>query len=229
MRVMTILIGVAIPLLGPACAPEAGSTAPMTTGHGAAGSPAATTAACGASVTTDLRLESDLNCPGDALVVNADGITINLNGHTILGSGTGNGITVRGRNDVTIHGGTVRNFVTCILVANSTAIVVKDNGFTQNREAVFLNGSSGSIVKSNVAWENSSRGIMIRPSSSGISTDNVVVENLLTDNPSGILVFEQSGNTLKGNTISGSSVAAIDLVSVGGSDNVIKEIGRAHV
>jgi len=113
--------------------------------------------------------------------------------------------------------------VTGVFVATSTDVVIKNNGFTLNREGVFLAGASGNTVKSNAAWNNTLRGIMIRPTGSGtISTNNVVMDNVLTNNPSGILLFGQPGNTLKANTISGSSVAAFDLTGGGASDNVIK-------
>lgn len=182
-----------------------------------------TDVSCGDALTTDVRLEEDLTCAGDALTVGADGIRINLNGHVISGNATGNGITVRSRTDVVIHGGTVRNFVTGIFVAQSSGVTIKDNGFTLNREAVFLNGSSGNVVKANRAWANSQRGIMLRPTTSGIvSTNNQVVGNTLTNNPSGILVFGQSGNTLKGNTIAGSAVGGFDLTGGGGTENEIK-------
>ena len=182
-----------------------------------------TDVSCGDVLTTDVRLEKDLTCAGDALTIGADGIRINLNGHTISGNATGVGITLRQRSDVVIHNGTVRNFVTGIFVSQSTGVIVKDNGFTQNREAVFLIGSSGNVVKANTAWANTSRGIMLRPTTGGIvSTDNMVVGNTLIDNPSGILVFGQSGNTLKGNTITGSSVGGFDLTGGGGSGNEIK-------
>jgi parallel beta-helix repeat protein len=179
---------------------------------------------CGFSVVTDLKLGNDLSCPGDGLIVNADGITIDLNGHTILGSGAGIGITVRARHDVDIHGGTIIGFVTGIFVANSSTVVIRENGFTQNREAIFLNGSSDNVVKENEAWQNQLRGIMLRPTNSGvISTRNQVVENVLRENPSGILVFGQPGNTLKENWITASSFAAIDLTGGGATGNMIKE------
>jgi len=182
-----------------------------------------TDVSCGDVLTTDVRLEEDLTCAGDALTVGADGIRINLNGHVISGNATGVGITLRQRSDVVIHGGTVRNFLTGIFVSQSTGVTIKDNGFTLNREAVFLIGSSGNVVKANRAWANTSRGIMLRPTTSGIvSTNNMVVGNTLIDNPSGILVFGQSGNTLKGNTISGSTVGGFDLTGGGGSGNEIK-------
>jgi parallel beta-helix repeat protein len=172
----------------------------------------------------DLKLEEDLTCAGDGLIVGADGITVDLNGHTVAGSGAGLGITVRGRRGVVVAGGTIRGFVTGVMIAVSSGIVIKDNRFTENREAVFLSASTANIIKENIAWQNQLRGIMIRPNSSGVlSTQNLVIENILIDNPSGILVFGQPGNTLKENTIAGSTVAGIDLTGPGASGNLVKE------
>jgi parallel beta-helix repeat protein len=183
----------------------------------------ATIITCAATLMTDLRLESDLVCPGDAIFVGADDISIDLNGHTISGAGAGVGITVRSRQRVAIRGGLVRGFVTGIFVTSSSDIVISHNALTQNREAIFLAGSSSNVVKNNIAWENQLRGIMIRPTGAGaLSTDNFVVENVLLDNPSGILLFGQPGNTLTANKISGSSVAAIDLTGGGASGNVVR-------
>ena len=130
----------------------------------------------------------------------------------------------RGRRGVLVVDGTVRGFTTGILVAASSAVVIRENVLTGNREGIFLSGSSANIVKENVAWQNGLRGIMIRPNLSGVqSTQNLVLENILIDNPSGILLFGQSGNTLTENTISGSTVAAIDLTGPGASGNLLKE------
>ena len=179
---------------------------------------------CGTTLMTNVKLEEDLTCSGDGLIVGADGITVDLNGHTIAGSGAGVGITVRGRRGGVVKGGTLRGFVTGVMIAGSSGIVIKENRFTENREGVFLNGSSANTVKENVAWQNQLRGIMIRPSLSRVqSTQNQVKENILIDNPSGILLFGQPGNTLKENLITGSTVAGIDLMGPGASGNLLKE------
>jgi parallel beta-helix repeat protein len=180
---------------------------------------------CGASVAADLKLGNDLVCTGDAFFVTADDVTIDLNGHTISGSATGVGITVRMRHGVTIHGGTIQNFLTGIFVSQSSNVDIRENRLAQNREAIFLIGSSNNIVRENVAWENQLRGVMLRPTTGGIpSTGNLVAENTLHDNPSGILVFAQSGNTITENWIRGSSVAALDLTGpTGGSGNLFGE------
>ena len=54
-----------------------------------------------------------------------------------------------------------------------------------------------------------------------ISTDNVVMDNVLTNNPTRLL--GQPGNTLKANTISQSSLAGFDLTGGGASENIIKD------
>jgi nitrous oxidase accessory protein NosD len=68
--------------------------------------------ACGAVLTADTTLHSDLTCAGTALSIGAAGITVNLAGHTITGDGTGAGISnpFPGYPNVTIHHGTIANF-----------------------------------------------------------------------------------------------------------------------
>src|SRR4051812_22099025 len=73
--------------------------------------------ACGATITSDTKLRADLtNCPGNGLVIGADGITLDLGRHTIDGAGTegSQGIKLAGRRGVTIRNGTVREFATGI-------------------------------------------------------------------------------------------------------------------
>ena len=82
----------------------------------AAGPAMAQPLGCGAVVTQDTTLTSDLlDCPGNGLVIGADGITVDLNGHTISGqiipgSPGQIGIANRGHDDVTIRNGTVKFF-----------------------------------------------------------------------------------------------------------------------
>jgi len=83
----------------------------------AAGPALAQPLGCGAVVTQDTTLTSDLlDCPGNGLVIGADGITVDLNGHTISGqiisggSPDQVGIENRGHDDVTIRNGTVTFF-----------------------------------------------------------------------------------------------------------------------
>jgi len=208
-----------------ACGTRQDATSPPAFDHATSQRVLVTSASCGDVVASDLRLENDVTCTGDGLTVSGTGIRIDLNGHTIAGSGTGVGIRVNASQDVTISGGTIRGFLQGIFLAASTGVVIKDNELTANATGVLLQASSGNIIKANVARQNSARAFMLRANTAGVvSTQNDIVDNLLIDNPTGIFLISQPGNMVKGNTISGATVAAIDMsFAPGASGNVIKE------
>ena len=65
--------------------------ATLLAGAGALGASTATIS-CGMVVTSSIKAANDLtNCPGSGLLAGANGITIDLNGHTIDGTGAGDG------------------------------------------------------------------------------------------------------------------------------------------
>ena len=84
----------------------------------APGTASAQALTCGAVITHDTTLENDLtDCPGDGLVIGADGVTLDLNGHLVAGSpcdtgcATDTGIDNTGGYDqVRIVNGTVQGF-----------------------------------------------------------------------------------------------------------------------
>jgi parallel beta-helix repeat protein len=89
---------------------------------------------CGETITTNTTLDSDLaNCPNNGIVIGADNITLDLNGHTIDGNGTpvdpcpeGESCDVgvdnsAGHSGVTVKGGSVRQFSVGVLVAGGAA------------------------------------------------------------------------------------------------------------
>jgi hypothetical protein len=78
---------------------------------------------CGAVITTDTTLDSDLiDCPNNGIVIGADDITLDLNGHLIDGDGTpfadchprkeicDTGVVNEGHDGVTVSDGSVREF-----------------------------------------------------------------------------------------------------------------------
>jgi len=174
---------------------------------------------CGATIVNNLELDQDLTCPGDGLTVGTDNIRINLNGHTITGSGSGAGLVVTGRTGISIQGGTITNFATGVRVNTSTDVVIKDNAFVGNPEGIdFQAGSIGNTVKDNRFQASSIRGIMLRAT----SRDNQIKDNTFTDNRVGILVFAGDDNIVKANVISGSSLAGIRF-NVFANGNLLKE------
>ena len=77
---------------------------------------------CGDVITQSTKLDSDLlNCPGDGVVIGADDVTLDLNGHVIDGDGTethgcaGNefcdvGVVSAGHDGTAVRDGSIRGF-----------------------------------------------------------------------------------------------------------------------
>jgi para-nitrobenzyl esterase len=161
---------------------------------------------CGANIDAHFRLDHDLACSGNGLIAGADGIRIDLNGHTIAGSGVGAGISLTGRTGVTISGGVVRNFETGVRIADSTDIVIRHNEMIENTDGIDLQaGSYRNSIRHNTFRENRARGIMAR----GDVVGNVIRENTFTGNRVGILLFGAADTRVRDNVISASVLAGI--------------------
>src|SRR5262249_15295291 len=92
--------------------------------------PALALPGCGAVITTNTTVTSDLVCAGNAYIVAASGITINLAGHTIAGTGTGTGITIGdgappGLDHVTVTNGVVKGFATQVSLTGGHDMTLK--------------------------------------------------------------------------------------------------------
>jgi nitrous oxidase accessory protein NosD len=134
--------------------------------------------ACGDSVTRDTTLTADLRgCGAAGLVVAADGVTLDLGGHTVAGNRLGFGIGVTGRRDVTVRNGAVAGFRVGVAAADSNGVAVQGvtvadghdgvnffhvaggtieaSSFTGNDgSAIFPEDSTGLRVLGNRAWGN---------------------------------------------------------------------------
>jgi hypothetical protein len=89
------------------------------------------TVSCGQTLTHSVKLANDLsNCPNNGLVVGADNVTVDLNGHTIDGDGDGfdscatdcdAGVDNTGHARITVKHGTIREFVEGVAVEGARA------------------------------------------------------------------------------------------------------------
>jgi parallel beta-helix repeat protein len=88
---------------------------------------------CGETITADTTLQQDLvNCPNHGIVIGADGITLDLNGHLVDGDGTPAadcdqrkepcdfGLFNDGHDGVTVRNGSVREFAAGVLFGTAT-------------------------------------------------------------------------------------------------------------
>ena len=102
---------------------------------------------CGTTITTDTTLQSDLvDCPNNGIVIGADGVTLDLNGHMIDGDAAefadcgerepcDMGVATNGHDGVTIENGSVREFAVGVYVGRARNARVED--VASSRHAFF--------------------------------------------------------------------------------------------
>jgi len=183
----------------------------------------ATEVACGETITESVTLKADLtNCPGDGIVIGADNIVLNGNGHAIDGQGVGSGVLVLDQTGVTIKNLRVSDFSIGVSLGFANENTVTRNEFFDNNRGVRLGVSSSNKINQN-RFENNFLAIRVlfdsnenrvslnKVSGNGSnaisllsSNGNVLIRNQVSDNPThAVTLFQSSGNTVKGNTVSG--------------------------
>jgi len=110
--------------------------------------------ACGDTITTDTRLTANLvDCRGAGLVIGADGVTLDLGGHTVDGDGAGDdvGVDVADHRRVTIANGAVREFTEGVLVVGASEITIRRlTSADQGHAGITIDGSRGVVVTDDV-------------------------------------------------------------------------------
>ena len=148
---------------------------------------------CGQSLTESTVLENDLvNCVADGLVAGADGITIDLNGHTVDGRTlvTGNGILISGFDGVVVNNGAITGFevgVSVVFGADETRVRdlrISGDGIGNGIEAHALR----TTVTGNTVFGRAI-GIVVG------GTTTTATGNTVKDNDTGILVAGSSGQS----------------------------------
>lgn len=149
---------------------------------------------CGDTITTDTKLTHDIGpCPGDGLLVTADGITLDLNGHTVSGAnGDGDNVGIRlvMASGVTVRNGTVTGFDAGVELHQSHGntirqLVVRDNinDFGSPPcdlgDGIVVGGSHGNVVEHNQVIHNGPYGGITLL---GDADDNIVRNNQVSDN-----------------------------------------------
>jgi parallel beta-helix repeat protein len=106
----------------------------------AVGPASANHVSCGDTIVADTTLDSDLvNCPNNGIVIGADAITLDLNGHLVDGDGAETagcdpdrepcdlGVANFGHDGVTVMNGSVREFAVGVLFGSDTDERVRNN------------------------------------------------------------------------------------------------------
>lgn len=167
---------------------------------------------CGSVITEDTRLTSDLTgCVEYGLVVGAPGITIDLGGHTISGTGvfvTRSGVYNDGHDGVIVKNGSIRNFSLGVDAYQAIGSTYERLTISETLDGISLNDSDGSRVAASHLHHN-------RTGLATIYTDHSsFVVNVVADNSTdGISDRSSVGNTYSFNLISASGFDGLDLES----------------
>jgi parallel beta-helix repeat protein len=174
---------------------------------------------CGERITADTTLQQDLvNCPNHGIVIAADGITLDLNGHLVDGDGTPAadcdqqkepcdfGVFNDGHDGVTVMHGSVREFAVGVLFG-TTSGRARDNrvlGVSATR-----NQFAGLGIFSQIRGlvRNSSGDGSLDREGSGMQLGDAnhvrILNNSFRHNAhNGLIIFESSRNVIKGNLFS---------------------------
>jgi hypothetical protein len=174
-------------------------------------SASAAVVSCGQTITTDTTLENDLvDCPGDGVVIGADGITLDLNGHTTDGAGAGAGVRVAEHNDVTIENGTIHQFGVGIELIDSSGDSIRSNTIVANFTGVEGGGlhgaTNGNAIERNFISTTGGTAI-----SMSRNTNDIAVSRNVISVPAGAIAvsFGKSSGTIVKNRISGGDIGIL--------------------
>lgn len=199
----------------------------------------AASAACGDALTASVTLDADLACGAGGLTVAADGIAIDLAGHTISGT-SGNGIdntlgfdrvtvkngTIDGFETGIVHGGGEKHVIRAMRVRNGVSSIRLEAGvrFTKIQKS-FVSSNTGrmievfgddNVVTRVVATNGGGLGIAI------YGNRNVVTKNTVTSALDGIALSGAASATIvSGNAVANSRGAGIIVALFGGAGNVV--------
>lgn len=160
-------------------------------------SPASAAVACGAVLTSNTKLTSDLTCDasGDALIIGASGVTLNLNGHTITGPGAYAtpyaGVRAAGQTKVRITNGKITGFQSAVVLDESTKAVVSKLNAYGNDQGINVAGGGKHVIEKNYVHDNGRDAIRL-----GLSSYNRVRLNAVVANTFGIGVADLSTDNL---------------------------------
>jgi nitrous oxidase accessory protein NosD len=195
---------------------------------------------CGDTITADTTLDSDLvDCPNNGIVIGADDITLDLNGHLIDGDGTlfagcgkdelcDVGVANDGHDGVTVRHGSVREFDSGVLVGSSTSRKVRHNrvgDISSSKNLSFgfvLAGAARSLVRNSSGHHN------VAPEGDGMGVFGCrhvrILHNKFRHNPGpGIhLDFDSSDNLIKRNRFSRNGISLFVGGDEGGDHNRVK-------
>jgi parallel beta-helix repeat protein len=165
------------------------------------------------------------NVTDGGISISANDVTLDLRGFSLVGSGSGNGITISsGMQNVVVRNGTVKGFSAGVVVVGAIGFRVEDVMVSDNAShGIYLNGASGpcsgNTIKKCTIIRSGGDGIHLVGGSAGECGYNFLQDCIIGNNGGkGVYVEEQSANVCRGNEIK-------DCRIVGNSDSGVRVEG----
>ena len=147
--------------------------------------------------TKTCTLNTDITATGvTAFQIDSDGVTLDGNGHTVMGdkiANTTRGVYLSGRTGVSIKNMTVAYFYYGFYLSASNGNNVSDNTSIGNSYGFWLSDSNSNIVSHNHTWSNDYFGIFLSSADNNIVSDSYVADSNL-----GVYMEVCDSNTLSG-------------------------------
>ncbi|MBZ5508384.1 MAG: right-handed parallel beta-helix repeat-containing protein [Acidobacteriia bacterium] len=177
--------------------------------------------ACGDRIQTSVKLTHDLGpCPDDGIhIVAATPVTLDLNGHKIIGQGSGTGVTMFGDSIIVKGPGRIVNFGIGINLDHGTDhVMIYDLNLVRNIEGIFLDANNVRVLDNTIDGRDRGttgisifgpghyvyRNIIRGHSDFGLllgRANPVVSQNVITENHVGIHFGREGSYTIRGNII----------------------------
>jgi parallel beta-helix repeat protein len=185
---------------------------------------------CGDTITTDTTLHEDLvNCPTNGIVIGADNVTLDLNGHTIDGDGTIHdhledvGVSILNHDGITVKHGSIRQFGGGLGANGVRDIRLLGLAASQNDRGGITVGAAARILIRNCSVNRTGRGAGLLVTTSrgpGVEHDGParhvrIVDSSFRHNGDGIRSFGSKDSVIKGNLLSDNRDTGIDWGSSG--------------
>lgn len=203
----------------------------------ATAAPTPTLLPCNGTVTTSIVLANNLVDCALGLTIGASGITVDLGGHLIAGTGADAGIDLAGHDDVTIRNGTLMGFADGLTASGSQNLTVRNVAAVGNNFGFTIIGSPKAAFEDVRGERNGSYGLRAQDSdelrvSGGGFIANDAANILLDDgadasiarttlassiNDEGIFVVGTDDVTITASTVRDNGTSGIRLVNSTGS------------
>ncbi len=153
-------------------------------------------------------LNKDLAINDQILIINTNGVTLDGQGHHIIGDGLSDGIYIGNSNNLKILNLQISNTRNGIFLNNSSDNTIANVTTVWNTENGIwaIHDSDNNIIKNNLSGFNIQHGISI-----GDADNSYIIDNLVTHTKDAIRLEKANYNTVSGNYVWENRVEGIDL------------------